>query len=366
MGLIVGASLNWIGTIIYNWLFGWIKTWGITETALIGTFGVTVIMFSLFLKLLTSPLDLWQKNMGRKNARVMKLMKPELEALQRTCGSNQQLYLQKQREIYKKYNYSMGKACLPMIVTMVVFIVVISGFSSAVKYHNEIEYTKLRDMYLETRDRIIKDAEPEIEAIVDPVVKTARQKEVGRMANAAASDAVLASYKPERFLFTQNIFISDNWSTPVPTYEDFQSKSMGKMGIEGIDQKEYNAVMGSVLRKYNYNDKGKKVWNGFLILPILAMAMNFISSKLIKPADQPQVPGQTDEQRKMAEQQQKMMAFIMPLIFGVFTLFYSTAFTVYFLISNIITLGFNLIYNIVAKKKDAEAEDRMLSMTIKK
>jgi 60Kd inner membrane protein. len=61
----------------------------------------------------------------------------------------------------------------------------------------------------------------------------------------------------------------------------------------------------------------------------------------------------------------KMMQYFMPIMLGVFAVLYSTAFTIYMVVSNIFTTVFQLIYNIVAKKHDKDAEDARLSSTFK-
>ena len=51
----LATELNLVGKLIYNYLFSWIQTWG-SGSDVIGAFGITVIFFTLFLKIATSPL----------------------------------------------------------------------------------------------------------------------------------------------------------------------------------------------------------------------------------------------------------------------------------------------------------------------
>ncbi len=51
------------------------------------------------------------------------------------------------------------------------------------------------------------------------------------------------------------------------------------------------------------------------------------------------------------------MNYLMPIMFGVFSLFYSSAFALYIFISSLFSTLFNLIFNLVSKnidKKKAE------------
>ncbi len=357
----MATELNLIGKLIYDVLYGWVTTFGIEDGAIVGAFGVTVILFTVFLKLALSPLDLWQKQLTRKNAKIMKAMKPELEKLQKQYKNDQNQLMLKQRALNKKYKYSPFKACLPTLVTLIVFMVVFAGFRSAVTYHNSVVYDEVREAHKTTLATVYEEeyADQLAQGVEDSVAKANARQEATKAADQAALDA----YQMERFLLTKNIFTSDNWANPVPTAEDFAGTGMGKLGIEDIDGEEYSKVMAAIIAEYNVTEEGKNVWNGYLILPIIALLLNLLSMKFLKPADQPQVAGQTEEQRKSQQASMKMMQWMMPIFTLVFSVFYSSAFTVYMLINSLITLIFNVVFNAVTKKKDEREEDEILSKT---
>ena len=185
-------------------------------------------------------------------------------------------------------------------------------------------------------------------------------------ATGKAEEAVLDAYKPEQFLLTKNIFMPDTWKSPIPDVSVYSGTGMGKLGITDVDRNRYTKIMAPIIEKYNVNEAGKKVWNGYLILPIISFILSVLSTKLIKPPEQPQMAGQTEEQLKAQQSQAKMMTYLMPLMMGVFALFYSTAFTLYMVVSNVFTTLFNLIFNIVSKQLDAKRKDEMLARTVKK
>lgn len=350
MDFIVAATeLNLIGKLIYNVLYQWVATWG-TGFSWIGAFGITVILFTFMLKIVTSPFDVWQKALTRKNAKIMEVMKPELDKITKQCGDNRELLMQKQREVYKKYNYSMFSTCLPTILTLAIFILVFSGFNSAVRHHNSLVFENLKDVYEQTYDAeylILEDSDLSV-------------LEKRTQATQKAEEAVLESYKPEGILLTTNIFMPDTWSNPIPTAEDYSGSGIGKLNIK-TDATQYEKVMSPIINKYN---PGK--WNGYLLFPLLAFILNIFSTKLMAGQMQPpQMAGQTEEQKKAQESQQKMMQYMMPVMMAVFALFYSTAFTLYLLSNSAITTIFNLVYNKVAKVKDAQEKEKRLSTTLK-
>lgn len=130
-----GEALNWLGTAI-QWVVG-----------LVSSVGVGIILFTLVLKLITLPLDIYSKAKMRKNNLKMEKMRPQLEKLQKQYQNDQRTYNQKMMELYKKNGYSMFGACLPMIVTLVIFMVVLGAFSSYSQYTNVDLYRQMAKAY---------------------------------------------------------------------------------------------------------------------------------------------------------------------------------------------------------------------------
>lgn len=110
----------------YGWLLN-VITWFI---GLVADVGVGIMLFTLALKLITLPLDIFSRASMKKNSLKMEMMRDDLEKLQKQYANNKQLYQQKMMALYKKNGYSAFSACLPTIVTLVFFIVVIGAFNS--------------------------------------------------------------------------------------------------------------------------------------------------------------------------------------------------------------------------------------------
>ena len=85
-------------------------------------------MFSLILKIIPLPLDIYSRTATKKNNLKMEKMRPELEKLQKQYANNKELYSQKMMALYKKEGYSAFATCLPSILSIVFFIVVITAF----------------------------------------------------------------------------------------------------------------------------------------------------------------------------------------------------------------------------------------------
>lgn len=92
--------------------------------------GLGIILFTVILKIITLAPDVWSRVSMKKNALKMEAMKEDLEKLQKQYAKNKDLYQQKMMALYKKNGYSAFSACLPTIITLVFFFIVIGAFNS--------------------------------------------------------------------------------------------------------------------------------------------------------------------------------------------------------------------------------------------
>ncbi|MDR3216893.1 MAG: membrane protein insertase YidC [Clostridiaceae bacterium] len=397
----------------------------------IDNFGWTVVVFTLILKVALSPLDFWQKNVMRKNARAMKRMQPKLEKLQKQYANNREMLQQKQMALYKEEGYKMIGACLPTIVTLVIFILVFQGFSKMVNYQNAQAYVeankvfssvvdpygedayaaeidaagekayeeKLADIYKINYDAWIvanpgaSDAErladehakniagneASIEAanLVKETARTAALTRATQKANdakndpsviKAGQDAVKEKYRLEGWLWIHNVFMPDSWKESIPKFSTFAGSGLGNLNVGGdVSNDRYNLVMGGLLGTGGYGKKGD--WNGLLILPLLSIVLSFLTQKLTGGQQQPMpmatANGQAGGASAAMGANMKVMQYILPIVFGVFALMYSSAFTIYIFVSSLFGVVFQLTYNLIAKRLDKKDEEKRLSTTFK-
>ena len=122
------TSVGNIGNISvrYKWICDIIA--GIISFA--GDVGLGIILFTVILKLITLAPDVWSRVSMKKNALKMEAMKEDLEKLQKQYAKNKDLYQQKMMALYKKNGYSAFSACLPTIITLFFFFIVIGAFNS--------------------------------------------------------------------------------------------------------------------------------------------------------------------------------------------------------------------------------------------
>ncbi len=128
-------SLNWIGRLIRGLCNG------------IGNVGVGIIVFSLLLKLITLPFDIFQRISMRKQNIQMKANQEKMEKLQKQYANDKEKYNQKVMEMYKENGISLFSSCLPMILSLVIFIVAINAFNAYAQYSNVENYNTLVNAY---------------------------------------------------------------------------------------------------------------------------------------------------------------------------------------------------------------------------
>ena len=330
-------------------------------------FGWTVVAFTVILKLVLSPLDIWQRVIARRNAKAMERMRPQLEALAEKCGDDKQRYQQEQMALYKKEKYSMLGACLPSLVTLIVFIVLFAGFRQMVGYQFALDYKESYDVYTQTYDAEMNDSlKDAIEAAglesYEDLPLTAEKANAHNAAVDKAQTAVYKHYfseenqKRRKFLWIHNVFVPDSWEEGVPDYLVVTGQEGFAMSkITGVMKDEYNLVMGKVLGADDMGYGSGNKWNGLLILPVLSIALSFLSQKLLtksQGAPPPTAKGKGDNMQA----NMKMMQIFMPLMIGVFALFYSAAFALYTFTSSLVAIVFQLIFALINKLLDKREE----------
>ena len=322
-----------------NWLYG-----------LIGNYGWTVVVFTLILKLVLSPLDIWQKLSMHKNNRAMKRMKPQIEKLQKQYAHDKQMFQQKQLQLYKQEGYSMFGSCLPMIVTIVVFFIVFAGFNSMATYRVKMDYYEIATVYETTVDEMVADESTDYEMDSPEVI-------------AAAEQAVLDYYSEHRhqWLWIKNVFVGDNWSSIFPSYEEFTNQGLGGLGVG----RDWVGELEDSYHKYTdviRNHPDYQGWNGYLIMPVLTVLVTLASQLLMRQMTPPTV----DSNTASATNQNAVMKFMMPAMMGFFALFYSSAFTIYLLVSQLFSTIFSLVFNMITDRMDKKEEEYILTHTFKR
>ena len=398
---ISSVDLNWIGKII---------RWLIEGVSIVG---LGIILFTLILKTIVLPLDIYSRYKMKKQSLLMKAMRPQMEKLQKQYANDKQMYNQKVMELQKSHGISMFGACLPMIVSLVIFIAVFNAFSTYSQYANLQAYNGMVEKYnqsvaefvlpvdddgniIETEGKfLIKTTDEALgteaylvdfeafakikendhskfnKADFDKMSEAEKMVEVRSFVRDRAAKASAVYYRDNKnsFLWVKNIWYPDSvLNKEVPNFSNFSSsisRATGS-GLNASYEESYDAVTRYLREEgYDLRSDGSSVkklegntYNGYFILIVLAIGLmflqQFISMRIQKDSnDLSTVDGS-------GARTNKWMLIIMPLIYGIFSFFYSAAFSTYMITNTIYglvtTLIMNKIMNVQFAKKEASGE----------
>ena len=419
-------SLNWIGQLIRILIEG------------IGIVGIGIIVFTLILKTIVLPLDIYSRVSGKKQSLIMEKMRPQMEKLQKQYANDKNMYNQKVMELQKKSGYSMFSACLPMIVSLIIFIIVFNAFSTYSQYANLQNYNEMVGVYNGVVQGYVIDSEnpdneenaykfltvAEQDGPTDYVVDFSRfaahyNREMGKQDsnwarldedgifsllvddyktahadyNGAFDSSVvnsrvdgnltvtavsvrnsLVSYYLEgpaslavkeyyeagnnnSFLWVGNLWYPDSTlNKEVPNFAKFKS-TVTKAKIGDDYEESYNRVTSALTKQ-----KGK--YNGYFVLIVLSIGLmllqQFISMRANKAANElSSVDGS-------GAKTNKYMMIAMPIIYGIFSFFYSASFSLYMITNTVYGIITMLIINKIVdvwfrKKEESGQLDAILN-----
>ena len=147
------------------------------------------------------------------------------------------------------------------------------------------------------------------------------------------------------FLWIANYWVADSpFKRSIFTFDQFKSE-IGANNVSAQESTIYNAFMP------NLDSQVGRV-NGYLILAILSIGVSFLSMFLSNLGNKKKgIPGQKQPGGKV-------MMIIMPLIMGVFAIFYNAVFAIYLVVSQAISAALAPIENLIINKWDAHDEKK--------
>lgn len=376
------VSLNWIGQLIRGLITG------------VGSVGVGIILFSLILKLIVMPFDIFQRISMRKQNLKMRENKEKMEKLQKQYANNKEMYNKKVQEMYKANGMSVFSSCLPMILSMVIFFVAIGAFNDYSTYSTVNNYNQLVKAYdtaivdccddltsyqnidgkitIDTEEAIAyysleenygdkKLTEEYLQGQIDAGKAENRADAVARWIEERAQEAVVVEYETNvksktSFLWIKNIWQTDaTYKSPVADYEDFSmtiypSSGCGGCSSSGVDfenEKGEDVSVndlenGWIYKAEEYNHVTAKLGeqknqsNGYYILIVLSIGTILLQQILSSKANKEQQKYSTVDGQ--GGSQTKMMMIIMTVMFAIFSFLYSAAFAIYMVMSNVMSL----------------------------
>lgn len=345
----------------------------------VGSYAWTIVLFTIVLKLVLSPMDFLQRFFMNRQTRAQAKLQPKLEKLKKQYGQNQNLLYQKQNELMAKSGVNMKASCITMLVYMVltltIFITLFNSIRDISAFKIANQYKDLRQTYSITYDvGYLKDYlnmnDEDVEELYaksgderaeylntfekDKVTADTSLEQVkayGEQIKSTAQDNVKARYFEikDGWLWIKNIWIPDKATTSeIQSYSSYISST----GDKGVLEEDYNNVMGKLQAQ-------EKNVNGYYILPILVVAITFLSQWISKKLSTPKDSNGNKIQQPGTG---KFLMILMPFMMLLFTLNSSAIFSIYIIVNSIMSTILSPIITIICNKIEDKRERKTVEI----
>lgn len=301
------------------------------------SYGWAIIVFTIVLKLVLSPLDIFQRVASQKQTRVMNAMQPEMAVLQKKYGNDKEKLNAETNKLYKKYNTGLGGSCLIMIISMVLNLVIVFSLFGAVRaYGNDKLYESYRELdntYVASYNAAISEEKDEGEA------KT--------LAIEVTKEKYKELKKQNGWLWVKNVWKSDTKTSQFVDFDDYANhEKIYDNADEGTKARTEAKVRYTEITKAIDGEKTQA--NGYYVLIILAVAVSFLtqflSAKLLQPKGQ-----------KM-NMTNKIMFAIIPVTMFILAINSNVVYTLYIIANSIMSALISTIISLIMRKRDKKFE----------
>ena len=301
-----------------EWLFELISSF-------VGSYGWAIIIMTVLIKLAIMPLDLKQR---RSMARMAELQ-PQIEKINQKYKNDENKKNEKTLELYKEYKVSPMGGCLPMLLSMLVLF----GLFGALRNVGGKHAIEMLETLKEGGEYI-----PQGWLWIKNVWQADNFFNMQEMMQAIGG------------LFNGKLFAGEIAWTGMSVIPDNQSMStLGtKAVMEQIKVLLEDKTVITALEALRAQYAGQV--NGYFILPVLATLSQVLATSITNK--QQKSAGAANSQ---AASMNKFMTYFFPIMTLWICASYNSVFTIYWVVSNLWSIGQTVILNLVDKRKKAEA-----------
>ena len=356
----------------------------------IPNFGWMIIVFTICLKLILSPLDFWQRKVSRQTIIKQQRMQPELQKIQKLYGNNQQLLNQKTMELYKRENFNVMGSCFSMLInmalTLFIFLTLFYGLMGLSQQNILNQYETLKNSYNsefsktyniennqeaiylkenELLQNALTQAQTELGADATEEELNQKQQEIFYNEIKPIQEAVLLKYNEikDSWLWVKSVWRPDTSASSFPDYQSFVSLSNYYNSsnylelINGKNDEEIKSINTQLENQYNTVTNLVQVeyssWNGYFILVILAAVISYFSMVVTQMQSTKKKNNDNKNLNEMPQKTgMKVMRFILPLIMVIFTIGYNAAFALYIVINSLMPMILSLVFLKIFEEKE--------------
>ena len=319
---------------ILEWINGWV-----------GSYGWSMVVFTVMIRLVLTPLDIKSRVSMRKTSKLQ----PQLQALQKKYANDKEKLNAKTAELYKKEHVNPLSSCLPLLLTWPVLIAVFGAMRLAAN----------KELLLQL-NQILNNEVP----VLEPWLW---------IKNLWMPDSLFAASLPDMNTLRQ--IPADQWlawfngldqnNLPVLLKElnltaaSFDSANLAATIEQLVGAMNQNAAYVSAVAVkpgWTFNLLIAQLslvesYNGLMLLPILSAVSQIAMTKITGATGTPNAGGDQAPGAGAG----KMMQWFFPIFSLVICFSYSSAFALYWVAGNVVSLGQTLIINKILDKKEQAA-----------
>lgn len=327
LNMLLNADL-W--TIIIDWFGSWLIN-----------YGWTIVVFTICLKLVLIPVDVFQRISSTKQTRAMGALQPELDAINKKYAGDSQKINEETNKLYKKYNVNLGGMCLSMLLTLgVSLLVFLTLFGSIRAYGND----KLLETYRSLDDRYVAaQVECGAEGKTWEDMTEAQQETV----LVAVRDQYNLGKKQNSWLWVKNVWKPDtNTSQFIDLKTYLDSKSDWDDAAKALAENRYQTITTGVAEV-----EGQANGNFVLIIitALVALGSQFLTAKISSPKGQ------------KINKMNLVMMIILPVSMVLFTINSNVVFTLYTIANSLMTAILSVIYSFIFKSRQKITPEQLMA-----
>lgn len=329
-GMILGPIAFLLGKIL-NFIYNMLYSGGAVNL------GLVIILFTIIVKLIMSPLTFKQQ----KSAKINAYIQPEIEVIKKKYKNkkDQETMIKINEEtqaVYKKYGTSMASGCLPALIQMPIIFALYRVIQNIPAYVD-----KVKDLYIPIANNVVEE-KGFSKTLIDFVDKnkiTGANTAVKNMEKLIKDGTTPDANNVIDILAN---FSSSNWDA----FQKLMSDN-GDVVSAIVANVPHIQQINTFLFGINIAEAPGWKISPALVIPLAAGLFQFLSSKIL------QNPQQT-QGNDMANSMMKSMIYTMPLFSIVMCVGMPAGVGIYWTLSSVVTLVIQLVINFYYKHADME------------
>ena len=306
----------------------------------INNYALTIILFTIVIKLVVMPLNL----KSRRSTMRMSSVQPKMAELQEKYKDDQEKLNQKMQELYRKEGVSPMGGCLLMIISMVILFAMFYALRTFANeqlvtqfltfyHHPDMDPSTLTDSFFWIRNLWMPDSPfatylPDVSSLqmVDFDVWNRISAELA--SSGVIPEALSFANRNEMLAFVEDVV------RPFVASDVYAPYVAAVPGLENLN------ILGLI--RFTIYQEG----NGWFVLPVLSVLTQILMQKLTMK-NQPMPAEQAGSQ--------KMMIWVMTFMSIYFCAIYNSAFALYWVVSNIYAIVEQIAFNKYFEQQDRKS-----------